>query len=295
MTKFAGFARAFLLTAGVAGLAGSAAAASPTLASHRAVYELTLLSAKSDKGPNTARGRIAFDFSGNACDGYTQNFRQLTELQPPEGPARTSDMRSATYEDAGAKTFRFKVESKVDERGVEEIDGSASKSGDGALSVRLMRPSPSRLDLDQDVVFPTEHIVRIIEAARAGEKTVAVKAFDGSDTGRKVFQTLTIIGKETSSLPPEKAAQAAQLKDMKRWPVTNVTGVQTCALPILRRWPVTISYFEEDKKDNAPNYVLSFDLYENGVSRALKLDYGDFVLAGEMKQLEFLPAKPCKK
>ena len=276
MTKFAGFARAFLLTAGVAGLAGSAAAASPTLASHRAVYELTLLSAKSDKGPNTARGRIAFDFSGNACDGYTQNFRQLTELQPPEGPARTSDMRSATYEDAGAKTFRFKVESKVDERGVEEIDGSASKSGDGALSVRLMRPSPSRLDLDQDVVFPTEHIVRIIEAARAGEKTVAVKAFDGSDTGRKVFQTLTIIGKETSSLPPEKAAQAAQLKDMKRW-------------------PVTISYFEEDKKDNAPNYVLSFDLYENGVSRALKLDYGDFVLAGEMKQLEFLPNKPCKK
>ena len=63
----------------------------------------------------------------------------------------------------------------------------------------------------------------------------------------------------------------------------------------MKRWPVTISYFEEDKKDNTPNYVLSFDLYENGVSRALKLDYGDFVLAGEMKQLEFLPSKPCKK
>ncbi len=279
MTKFAGFARMFAVPAVVVGFVASASAAgavAPTLASHRAVYELTLLSSKGDKAPNTARGRIAFDFSGNACDGYTQNFRQLTELQPPEGPARTSDMRSATFEDASAKTFRFKVESKVDERGVEEIDGSASKSGDGALSVRLMRPSPSRLDLDQDVVFPTEHIVRIIEAARAGERTLSLKAFDGSDTGRKVFQTLTVIGKQAEALPPEKAAQAAQLKDIKRW-------------------PVTISYFEEDKKDNAPNYVLSFDLYENGVSRALKLDYGDFVLAGEMKQLDFLPAKPCKK
>ena len=278
MTKFAVFARALVLPAalGLTGGAALAGAAAPTLASHRAVYELTLLSAKGDKGPNTARGRIAFDFSGNACDGYTQNFRQITELQPPEGATRLSDMRSATFEDASAKTFRFKVESKVDNRGVEEIDGAASKSGDGALSVRLNRPQPSRLDLDQDVVFPTEHIVRIIEAAKAGEKTLALKAFDGSDTGRKVFQTLTIIGKETSAPPPEKAARAAQLKD-------------------LRRWPVTISYFEEDKKDNGPNYVLSFDLYENGVSRALKLDYGDFVLAGEMKQLEFLPAKPCKK
>ena len=279
MTIFAVFARAFvppLALLSMAAGANAAAATGPTLASHRAVYELTLLSSKGDKAPNTARGRIAFDFSGNACDGYTQNFRQMTELQPPEGPARVSDMRSATFEDASAKTFRFKVESKVDNRGVEEIDGAASKSGDGALSVRLVRPQPSRLDLDQDVVFPTEHIVRIIAAAKAGEKTLSVNAFDGTDTGRKVFQTLTIIGKENSSQPPEKAAHAAQLKDMKRW-------------------PVTISYFEEDKKDNTPNYVLSFDLYENGVSRALKLDYGDFVLAGEMKQLEFLPSKPCNK
>ena len=277
--KVAVLACALVAPAAAACLAWSANAApagAPALASHRAVYELSLLSAKGEKGPNTARGRIAFDFTGNACDGYTQTFRQMTELQPPEGPARVSDMRSATFEDASAKTFRFKVESKVDNKGVEEIDGAASKSGDGALSVRLIRPQPSRLDLDQDVVFPTEHIVRIIEAAKAGEKTLSLKAFDGSDTGRKVFQTLTVIGKEAAAAPTEKAAQAAQLKG-------------------LRRWPVTISYFEEDKKDNEPNYVLSFDLYENGVSRALKLDYGDFVLAGEMKQLEFLPAKPCKK
>lgn len=279
MTKFAVFVRTLIApiaTAGLLASAGGASAAAPALASHRAVYELTLLSAKGDKAPNTARGRIAFDFSGNACDGYTQNFRQMTELQPPEGPTRLSDMRSATFEDASARTFRFKVESKVDNKGVEEIDGAASKSADGALSVRLVRPRPSRLDLDQDVVFPTEHIVRIIEAAKAGEKTLSLKAFDGTDTGRKIFQTLTVIGKAPSDPPPEKAAQAAQLKNMKRW-------------------PVTISYFEEDKKDNTPNYVLSFDLYENGVSRALKLDYGDFVLAGEMKQLEFLPNKPCKR
>ncbi|MFV0279498.1 MAG: cell envelope integrity EipB family protein [Rhodoblastus sp.] len=279
MKRFAGLACLTVLPVATVclGLSAQAAGAvAPTLASHRAVYELSLFSSKGEKSPNMARGRIAFDFSGNACDGYTQNFRQLTELQPAEGPVRMSDMRSATFEDAGARNFRFKVESKVDNRGVEEIDGSASKSGDGALSVRLMRPRPSRLDLAQDVVFPTEHIMRIIQAAQAGQRTLSLKAFDGTDTGRKVFETLAIIGKEEVGAPAEKAAQAEQLKNMKRW-------------------PVTISYFETDKKDNTPNYVLSFDLYENGVSRALKLDYGDFVLAGEMKQLEFLPTKPCKQ
>jgi hypothetical protein len=40
---------------------------------------------------------------------------------------------------------------------------------------------------------------------------------------------------------------------------------------------------------------LSFQLYENGISRALRLDYGDFVLAGEMTSLELLPTPPCPK
>ena len=65
------------------------------------------------------------------------------------------------------------------------------------------------------------------------------------------------------------------------------------ALQGMKRWPVAISYFEAGKKDDAPAYVLSFDLYENGISRALKLDYGDFVLAGEMTQLDILPSKTC--
>jgi hypothetical protein len=58
---------------------------------------------------------------------------------------------------------------------------------------------------------------------------------------------------------------------------------------------VTISYFDAAKKDSAPEYVLSFDLYENGVSGSLKLDYGAFSLAAELTQLELLPSAPCAK
>ncbi|HEY1737049.1 MAG TPA: DUF1849 family protein, partial [Methylovirgula sp.] len=60
-------------------------------------------------------------------------------------------------------------------------------------------------------------------------------------------------------------------------------------------WPVSISYFDDGRKDEAPNYTLAFDLYENGISRALRLDYGDFVLAGQMVSLKLLPTPPCTK
>jgi hypothetical protein len=63
----------------------------------------------------------------------------------------------------------------------------------------------------------------------------------------------------------------------------------------LPRWPVTVSYFErsEGSGDKMPIYVVGFEIYDNGISRALTLDYGDFVLSGELNSLEIQEAKPC--
>ena len=56
------------------------------------------------------------------------------------------------------------------------------------------------------------------------------------------------------------------------------------------RWPVTISYFDKDKApksgEQTPVYAIGFELYENGISRALSLDYNDFVVAGKLTSLE---------
>ena len=50
----------------------------------------------------------------------------------------------------------------------------------------------------------------------------------------------------------------------------------------LMRWPVTVSYYDRDAKakdgEQTPVYAMSFELFENGVSRALVLDYNDFVI-----------------
>ncbi len=67
----------------------------------------------------------------------------------------------------------------------------------------------------------------------------------------------------------------------------------------LTRWPVTISYFDqkgekaEQAGEQTPVYSISFELYENGISRALVLDYTDFTITGEMTSLEMKKNKPC--
>jgi len=247
-----------------------------SLVSHRAVYELTLAKSVGSKSPTAAHGRIAFDFTGSACDGYVQNFRQLTELQPAEGPTRVSDMHSATYEDADGRNFDFKMQTSIDNGAPESVDGKAWKSATGHLLVNLNKPTHGKFELDSRVVFPTEHLKRILAAAEAGENLLEVKVYDGSETGEKVYETTTYIGHPIADPAVEKAAHIPELDN-------------------IRRWPVSISYFEGGKKDDAPSYILSFDLYENGISRALRLDYGDFVLAGEMSSLELLNEPACAK
>jgi len=265
---------AVILAAGFVPLSPANADA-PALASHRAVYELTLDKATGSKAPAQARGRIVFDFAAS-CDGYVQNFRQITELQPAEGSTKLSDMRSATYESVDAREYRFKIETKVDSASAEEVDGKAKKNKGAGVDVDLTRPKRAHLDIAGPALFPSEHLRHIIEAARVGERLLEARVYDGTGEGDKSFDTLTVIGKALDAPAAEKAAQIDALKGMKRW-------------------RVAVSYFDSGKRDGQPIYVLSFDLYDNGVSRALKLDYGDFVLKGDMTELALQPTAACKK
>ena len=58
---------------------------------------------------------------------------------------------------------------------------------------------------------------------------------------------------------------------------------------------MTLSYFNAGRGEQTPVYVISFELYENGVSRALKLDYGEFALKGEFTRFELMPGKDCQR
>lgn len=248
-----------------------------TLVPHLAVYELKLLQSRGKRPIESVRGRILYDFSGNSCDGYALQFRQVSQIDTGEGKIMMSDLRAATWEEGAAKSFRFNSQNFVDDRLTDTVDGKAER-GNTEVGVSLTKPKDKRFSLEAGLIFPTDHMRRIIEAARAGKSVLELAVYDGSETGEKVYDTLTVIGRP---IAPD-AGKSADAAD--------------AALAGLQRWPVTISYFDRAKKggEQIPVYSIGFELYDNGISRALSLDYGDFVIAGEMTQLDVKQAAPCK-
>jgi hypothetical protein len=273
--------RVTLVLASALVAAGSPALAldqSIRLVPHRAVYELSLAKGGGSRGVEAARGRIAFDFTGNECEGYTLSYRQVTVLETAENGSKTSDLRTANFEAGDGKSFRFRNDSAREEAATETVDGTAEHGRNGLVTVRLREPRRGSLTLPE-AVFPNEHMKRLIAAAQAGESTFSIRVFDGSDDGKKVYDTLAVIGKRIDPGKDDGLEPSARQE-------------QLSALP---RWPVSLSYFAPGEGERTPAYILSFELYPNGVSRALRLDYGDFALIGDMRQLQLLPEKACPR
>jgi hypothetical protein len=256
----------------------AAAPAGEEFASHRAVYELSL--ARSNGNSTVAaRGRILYDFSGSSCEGYALRFRQVSQLDNGEGRSVLSDLRTTTWEDGAAKSYLFKSQSYINQELRDSVDGKAERQSD-KVAVALSKPEEKTLELVPHVAFPTDHMRRVIVAARAGNTVLEAPVYDGSDGGAKMYETLTVIGRV--------------IEPNERVPADAAAG--QAALAGLKRWPITVSYFDKAKSGNgeqSPVYSIKFELYENGVSRALVLDYNDFAIAGELTTLEMRDSKPC--
>jgi hypothetical protein len=262
------------------GMADAASAA--TFLPHQALYDLKLVKSRGSNSINSARGRILYNFSGSACEGYTSEFRQVSEMDSGEGKVTLSDLRSTSWEDGDGKSYRFKIDTRMNDTDSSPVDGVAERTGDH-VTVKLKQPVTKTFTIDGSTVFPTEQIQRIIEAARAGKSVLELQVYDGSDNGEKVYNTLSVIGQpipgDRTVASPDPSTASDVMKSMTRW-------------------PVTVSYYDHDANakdsEQTPVYAMSFELYENGVSRALMLDYNDFVISGAMGKFDVKDSKPCK-
>jgi len=245
-------------------------------APHRAVYDVVLDRSSPGSGVTEMTGRMVYELTGSVCEGYTQNMRFVTRTGGQEGSIRVSDMRTSSWEDAGGRRLRFSNAQYQDEILAETAQGDAGREK-GQVRVDLSKPAKKTLTLGGDVYFPIQHSVALIEAARAKRTLLKADVYDGGEKGEKVYQTSAIIGRAegAAKLPPD-------LKNADR-------------LAKLLSWPISIGYFEpgSEKKDAVPSYELGFRFYENGVTSTLRIDYGDFAIRGEIKELQFLEPSKC--
>ena len=248
--------------------ATAAEAGAGTLVPHRAVYDLALDSASDRSSITGIAGRMVYEFAGSPCDGYTVTFRFVTRIDTEEA-SRLTDQQTTTYEDGEGRHFSFVTRSFVDEELNAELKGSARVEDDGTV-VSLEKPETQHVTLEA-TQFPTRHLRELLANARKGETFYESTLFDGSEEADKVMTTTVVIGK-----PGKASARDPELKALG-----TLAGASF--------WPVDMAYFDLGEEgadgEEMPAYRISFKLYDNGMTRDLVMDYGDFSMTGTLVDL----------
>ncbi len=236
------------------------------LASHRALYRLTLASSRGDI--TAAGGSMAFEMT-DACEGWATRQRLRINATNRDGQDLEIGSDYATLESKDGLSLRFSMRQTTDTAVTSETEGDANLPAPGAAGeARYTRPEESRKALPAGTLMPNMHTIAIIEAARAGKKFLSIPLFDGTSADGAQDTSVAIFSWDK----PQDS----------RFP----------ALANLASGRVRIAFFDRDKGTTTPDYELGLRYYENGIADDMTMDFGDFVMRATLQELTVLP-KGC--
>lgn len=267
--------------------AGAEMGATPVVfAPHRAIYELSIDASSPGSSVGGVSGRIVYELTGSVCEGFTQNMRFVTVTSNSEGGSQTTDLRTSSWEQVPAAKLRFSSSTYQNDELAEQARGTALRSTpQDTPTIDLFKPEKKTFAAASPVYFPMQHSAALIQAAREGKTHFSADLYDGSENGSKVYTTSALIGHRLAPGSGSIKALAGQKG-----------GTALDAVP---SWPVSISYFAQvaagqaKHKDEIPLYEMSYRFHENGVTSDLRLDYGEYALKGELKELVMLEPSTC--
>jgi hypothetical protein len=262
-------AAALFLAVAVAGSAGAV-----DIAPHRALYSMTLGTAKQNSGVVAARGSMVFEW-GETCDGWTVEQRYKLRMHYAEDTEVEITSNFVTWESKDGLRYRFYQRKLKDGELEDETRGDAHLDGKGkGGKVEFTKPNTDALDLAPGVIFPTAHTLLLIERAKAGEQFVAQPVFDGASEENAAEVSAVIGGAQNA----ETGAAEEAIKS-----------------PLLTRpsWRVRLAFFPPDASADKPDYELGMRLLDNGVSRDMVLDYSEFAIKAKLDEIEALPKPNC--
>jgi hypothetical protein len=271
--------RRFCCMALAAVLLPSTAFAGMSLAPHRAFYTLEA-QRLDDKGGITAiSGKLAYEITGNDCDGYAVNYRIANRYIQGEGSPQTMDIQLNSFESGDGTELDMRQKQFMNASMESETRVKAKKPKDGGpITADVEGKEKKQIEVDATAVFPTAFQKQLMESAEKGETRAAALVFEGSDED-KATKAVSFIGVKKPGSKIETGADAATLEQLNKLPM----------------WPVTVSYYNvEAKGDEPPNYSASFNMLQNGVSTDLVLDYGSYALKGKLEKIEMLKVESCK-
>lgn len=249
--------------------ATSLAAVAAKIQPHRAIYAMSLGSARNGSKVSDVRGRMMFEWA-DACDGWTTEQRFQLRFVYSEGEDMAMNTNYTTWEAKNGLRYRFNVRKLVNGEVDEEVRGEANLSEGGAGSAQFTKPDPQEMELPAGTMFPTAHTLAILDHADRKEPFFTRTIFDGSDAEGPT-EVSTVVGKPGT---PKDSAKDPLLK-------------------VGKAWPVRMAFFPVQSDSAQPEYEMSLHLLENGIAESMQIDYGDFTVNAVLEKIEALPKSGC--
>lgn len=273
------------------------------IAAHRALYTMTLAHSKTDFGVTGAHGEMGYQW-GETCDGWTVEQRYKLTINYANSQDVNINSNFVTWESKDGLKYRFNQKETRNGTVDEEIRGSAQLDGPGkGGTVTFEKPQPQTMKLPPGALFPSAHTILLIEKAKAGEDFVARQVFDGATVEGAVLVS-AVIGKKLEPSADQKAnADAKAAADVKH--ATDPNADQTAKTsaapdpslndPVLQRpgWRMRLAFFPSDPNSETPDYELGMTLLDNGISRDMTIDYGDYTISAKLAKIEPLGKPHC--
>jgi len=250
---------------GMLGTAGAAAAAD--LAAHRALYELKLNDAHAGD-VSSASGTMAYEVQ-DVCDGWATRQRLQMTITNHDGQDVQMLSDYTTWESKDGLKLQFRMKQTTDQSVTSDVAGNATLEGPGkAGTATFTSPSTDAKPLAAGTLFPMKHTEALLAAAKDGKKFLALPLFDGT----------TATGPQDSSIVIGPWSGTPQGK----WP----------DLTKLASGKFHIAFFDREPDKQQPDYEVSMRYWDNGVADDLDMDFGDFVMDGQLAEFKLLP-KGC--
>lgn len=238
------------------------------LKSHRAMYDVTLVKLSSSGNLVGLKGLMVYEWR-KGCGFYTTSTHSTLTYAYADGQIKTVNADMASQEAADGKRLLFSTRRETGGQLDADIAGIAENG-----AARFTKPTAEVIDLPQGTMFPMQHTLAAYEHAVKGDTQFLAHLFDGADVeGPMLVNTLIS--------PPKEVAPPAD--DLHLAPELLSKTVR----------PYSFSFFKDTADDALPEYEMKVEAQDNGVVRALDIQYDDFGVRQTLKALQPLEDAPC--
>ncbi len=265
-----GISRAFALAASALVL-GAAATEAAQLVPHRAVYELSAVSAGGFGRSGALRGILTYELMDD-CEGWSVNQKAGLDVTPPEGEGHRFEWSQATWEAKDGSSYRYFIKDSQDGSTGNERRGELrypKPGADGKLTTEM--PAKGETDVPS-VLLPVQHTLALIERAAAGESVFLATIFDAT-VDEEPVEISAGFG------PPltQPKSQGAEFAELKNVPSRHVD----------------FAFFVQNLPDGTPDFEQSIELFDNGIVSKVNFEFGGLPVLGTLRKLEVLEPQKC--